>query len=206
MFDVDGFESNICSECSICKREAKGSSDLCFMIYQLEPEKFLGKVVKTGKIVDKSKIIDRTFLRSPSGFMELICNPTFCPAYNGRCNDAKQRMVCYHYWLNGSYTEPTEERVTKLLLAYQKEATDKIIGGQLKIEKAWESLPKKKRKKMLKAIKRLVQKFCKTTTQTSQKNTKTKKKKKEEKKEATTTIFYNDRPEWVAHVKAVLNI
>lgn len=199
----ENFTESICQECGICKDDKSKKHDFCYMVYQLRPKEFVNRVVKVGLIVDRSDVLSRSFLRSPEGFMELICHKDFCPAANDKCEDPKQKMVCYHYWTHGHDTKIPQDAIDKLVLSYQKQSIESINGGQLRIDKAWSLLPKKKRKKVKKTIKRLLQGFFKKD---KKKNKQNNHKAKDEKKEVTTTIFYNDNENWIGHLKTIVNI
>lgn len=195
---IAAFKESICSECGICKGRDR-SAEFCYTIFTVMPNEFIGRVVKIGVMLGKTCALNNEFLLSPAGFVEMICNESFCPVYNLQCEISRQKMECYINWRDGVKAHVKEKDMVSLLVAYQKEVTNSIIGKKSTIDTVWDHLPKKKKKKVNKVIKRLMKNLGKDKVKTTNG-------KKAVKQAPVTSAFYNSDPQWVAHLESILNV
>lgn len=189
------FKRMVCDECTICHPDHDPA--FCYMFIHNSKDNFIKRVIRTGKIVDKCSSIDREFLTSPHGFLELMCNG-MCHGskVSNTCGDLTQKLSCYLYWRTGYQGSITARDINDVMYGYNITSDTAMYRKIPLIDSAWQSLSKKKKKKVRKKLRQMDHKLsdkAKVATKTKPVEP------------PTTTIFYTDDEEWEKHINAVLS-
>jgi len=141
-------------------------------------------------------------IRTFEGFCALFCRPSACSIYKkGECEtNLSKRASCYEIFLRqlNTYLEIKE---TSRIFSVWSGIDPLIIGGHLRLLDTIQQLPKKKKKRVAKKIKKIMRSMYHGQSENSGKKNKTKKQ-----KSISTLLFHNqDNDEWKKRLEDYLN-
>jgi hypothetical protein len=157
--ESESFKRNICKFCGFCKDP---QPDFCMALYDIDPAMFLSEIVSRLIILEAIPNIYRK-LTSFEGFVSLFCHENRCPMYSDECGGCLvlPKMTCYESFLSqcseNSILPVTKERIYKEYSGIQLEDINNRVDTHRDLKHI--IIPKHKRKKIQKKLKKLKNKI-----------------------------------------------
>jgi len=199
MFYNKNFVEAVCKVCGICPNPIPG---FCTSLYKTNRPKFLHHIVYKICMLREvnPEIVEQ--IRTFEGFCALFCRSSACSIYKkGECeSNLSKRVSCYEVFLRQLNTYP-EIKETGRIFNVWSGIDPTLIGGHLKLLDTIQDLPKKKKKRVAKKIKRIMRSMYHGQSENSGEKNKTKKH-----KSISTLLFHNqDNDEWGKKLEEYLN-
>lgn len=182
---IEKFRKTICPTCGLCKPDFPA---FCMLVYGGNPERFINliKYIKVLQEKGSKAILD---LYTFEGFCGLFCNSNpACPNRNKKCDVLGYTYSCYEAFVDQSDIVISDQEKQDIWKSFSGIEISKIgLKHSLPKGDPLKKLPKKRRKKIAKLLKKARSEM----KLGSLKTTKSKKR-----KPVKTTLFCNNDEEW----------
>jgi hypothetical protein len=193
------FVEAVCKICGVCPNPIPG---FCTNLYKANRPKFLHHIVYKICMLREVNPEILKQIRTFEGFCALFCRSSACSIYKREeCeSNLSKRASCYEAFLRQLNTYLAIKETSRIFSVWSG-IDPLIIGSNLGLLDAIQYLPKKKKKRVAKKIKKIMRSMYHGQSENSGKKNKTKKQ-----KSISTLLFHNqDDAEWGKKLEEYLN-
>lgn len=198
------FISTICKICGVCAREGTLLPDFCRAFYETDSSQFINNIIHNICLLKESDLEKYKRLRTFEGFCALFCRQEACPIFDRECGTTlSKRLSCYELFLRQSFTHPSLEGISRIYNIWSG-IDPPLIGESFKLFSGLTHLPKKRRKQITKAL-RKIKRVSVGGQEEHRSRKKHSRKKNKCKRSVNTLFFYNDSIEWEEKLSSYLD-